>query len=635
MNFHSFRFRILSVTTALVITAITAVSAISIIITYSVISSNISDQMTLKLDSLSDEIELRLNDHSALVKSLALLGHKNAGNISSIEHVIILKNIATVNSWSTGFGIWYEPYKYKGIRYYGAYVYRENGIPVYTDAYSRMPYDFHNRQWYADGKTPGQPGKIAWSVPVSENTRGTALVSAVSPFYDSNNNLLGIAAGDYDIAGIKKIIDETPEKNRGIEVFLLGPDGAVLASSDKSLLKIKMIDEHPDKNFAELGRLIKKSGTGTEQIVHSGNRMSLYFRGINGTGWTLCLMADSSGMYAPVWKIIAAALSAIMLSLLIPAASARTISGRINSPLKRMNDFAARLSQGNFSERLPVDQDDDMGKLARELNLSADSLEHRISAIKTAAEELSVSIENIARESMHLSGLTADESSSIEEILAIISENASAIDKNAADSRRARSLTDEGVSKSFQGSIEASGVIESINEINESSSRISEITALINEIAFQTNLLALNAAIEAARAGKQGRGFAVVANEVRNLARRSAGAAREIGHLITESVTRVEKGTGLVLKSGEFMNDISDAAKTTAGIISEMVISTDEQKNGIEKIRRAVMDLDAMTRKNSVLFRKTSAESGQMAIRIREIMALLDGFSVRERPSRK
>lgn len=631
----SFRFRIFSVNTAVVSAAILIISAVAVIISSSTISKNINDQMTLKLDSLSDAIELKLNEHSSLVKSLALLGDKNAGNISISEHMIILKNMSMANADSFGFGIWYEPYLYKRIRYYGAYVYRQNGEPVYTTAYSRPPYDFHNRQWYIDGKKPELPGKIAWSVPVFENASGVTLISAVSPFFDSNHSILGVTAGDFDISCIKKIIEETPDKNPGICSFLLSPDGTLLASSDKTLLNKKKIDEFADKDFTALFQILKKTKSGMAPVQYSGSPASVYFREISGTGWTLCLMVDTSSLYMPVWRIVYAALACFMLSILISAFSVRAISGRINNPVKLMNDFAVKISKGDFSERLPVEKDDAIGKLAQELNSSADSLEDRISAIKTAAENLSLSIDRTAKESTSLSGLASEQASVIEEIISIINENTSVIEQNAVDSRRAQSLTNEGIQKSSAGSSEASGVIESINEINESSSKISEITALINEIAFQTNLLALNAAIEAARAGEQGRGFAVVAGEVRNLARRSASAAKEIGQLIRESVTRVDRGTDLVLKTGEFMKDISSAAVTTAEIISGMVSATDEQKSGMEHIRMAVMKLDAMTQKSAAFFKINSDESRQMADQAMEMLALMRDFSVRTRPTGK
>ncbi|HPS56845.1 MAG TPA: cache domain-containing protein [Spirochaetota bacterium] len=317
MKIRSFRLRILSVTTAVVMAAIITISAISIYITCSTLNRNMNDHMTLKLDSISKEIEFKLNAHSSLVKSLALLGQRNGGNISSIEHVIILKNFSSANAESFGFGIWYEPYLYKGIRYYGPYVYRDNGEPVYTGAYSQASYDFHNKGWYLAGRKADQSSYIAWSSPVFENASGAVLVSAVSPFFDSNKSLLGVAGGDFDISGIKKIIETIHDDSTGLNAFLLNTDGTLIASSDKTLLTNTEPDQHGNSSFAALGKAVKSTKNGVASVYNSGNSASVYFREISGTGWTLCLIVNNSSFYAPVWKILSAARAGIISEIVL------------------------------------------------------------------------------------------------------------------------------------------------------------------------------------------------------------------------------------------------------------------------------------------------------------------------------
>ena len=169
---------------------------------------------------------------------------------------------------------------------------------------------------------------------------------------------------------------------------------------------------------------------------------------------------------------------------------------------------------------------------------------------------------------------------------------------------------------------------ESINEINVSSRKIVDIISVINEIAFQTNLLALNAAVEAARAGEQGRGFAVVAGEVRNLAQRSGSAAKEIEVLIKDSVNKVEKGTALVLKTGEALNNISVSNKETTGLIVEVAEATEEQMLGMTEVNKALSEMDKMTQQNAALVEEVSGLSEEVLASAREMKDAVSLFTI-------
>jgi len=251
-----------------------------------------------------------------------------------------------------------------------------------------------------------------------------------------------------------------------------------------------------------------------------------------------------------------------------------------------------------------------------------------------AAENLTSAVDQISKGNMNLSQRTTEQASALEEIAATIEENTATVDRNAENSKDAQALTNEGAQKSAIGSDQAVIAIQSINEINDSSKKISEIITVINEIAFQTNLLALNAAVEAARAGDQGKGFAVVAGEVRNLAQRSGGAAKEIELLIKESVEKVEKGTQVVVQSGEFLKEIANAAKTTAHIISEIAAASDEQRQGMDQINRAIVELDSATQQNAALVEETASASEEMANQAQEMLALMSRFTIRNKNSK-
>jgi aerotaxis receptor len=183
---------------------------------------------------------------------------------------------------------------------------------------------------------------------------------------------------------------------------------------------------------------------------------------------------------------------------------------------------------------------------------------------------------------------------------------------NAETADQANKLSGSASEAAAKGGIAVSQVVGTMTEINESSKRIADIISVIDGIAFQTNILALNAAVEAARAGEQGRGFAVVAGEVRNLAQRSADAAREIKVLIGASVDKVEAGTKLVDDAGHTMNDIVAQVKRVSGLIAEISSATHEQQDGIAQIGQAIGSLDSITQQNAALVEESAAASDSL-----------------------
>jgi methyl-accepting chemotaxis protein len=207
-------------------------------------------------------------------------------------------------------------------------------------------------------------------------------------------------------------------------------------------------------------------------------------------------------------------------------------------------------------------------------------------------------------------------------------EMTSTVRQNADNAKVANDLAEETSSKAIQGGEVVNRAVQSMSGINESSKKISDIIGVIDEIAFQTNLLALNAAVEAARAGEQGRGFAVVAGEVRNLAQRSAGAAKEIKDLIRDSVSKVEDGTLLVNESGETLKDIVASVKRVTDMISDIAEASVEQSSGIEQVNKAVTQMDEMTQQNAALVEEASAAGESMAEQANDMRRLLNFFTI-------
>ncbi len=209
-------------------------------------------------------------------------------------------------------------------------------------------------------------------------------------------------------------------------------------------------------------------------------------------------------------------------------------------------------------------------------------------------------------------------------------EMTSAVKQTSENSVHANELAASAKQKAETGGQVVSKAVVAMDEINDASKKIADIIGVIDEIAFQTNLLALNAAVEAARAGEQGRGFAVVAGEVRNLAQRSAGAAREIKDLIRDSVDKVEAGTSLVNESGKTLGEIIDSVDRVSVMIKEISTAAREQSSGIEQVNSAVAQMDEMTQQNAALVEEASAAGEAMAEQAQSMMQMMEFFSLSE-----
>jgi methyl-accepting chemotaxis protein len=267
-------------------------------------------------------------------------------------------------------------------------------------------------------------------------------------------------------------------------------------------------------------------------------------------------------------------------------------------------------------------------KLGGGINALTDNMASVVSQVKVAAEEVTRGAEEISQGNANLSQRTEEQASSLEETASSMEEMTSTVKQNAENAGQANQLAMAARDQADKGGAVVAKAVQAMTEINAASSKIADIIGVIDEIAFQTNLLALNAAVEAARAGEQGRGFAVVAAEVRNLAGRSATAAKEIKALIHDSVQKVEEGSSLVTQSGATLEQIVSAVKKVSDIVAEIAAASQEQSAGIEQVNKAVMQLDELTQQNAALVEEASAASQSMAEQSRSLNESMRRYQV-------
>jgi methyl-accepting chemotaxis protein len=303
-----------------------------------------------------------------------------------------------------------------------------------------------------------------------------------------------------------------------------------------------------------------------------------------------------------------------------------------------LNDIArvlAALAKGDLTERIDADYQGTFGDLKNYSNETVRSLEQMLRHIREASETIHAASGEIASGNTDLSSRTEEQAASLEETASSMEELTSTVKQNAQNARQANKLAEGASEVASRGGDVVGKVVITMGEINDSARKIVDIIGVIDGIAFQTNILALNAAVEAARAGEQGRGFAVVAGEVRNLAQRSAAAAKEIKLLINDSVEKVEGGNRLVEQAGKTMEEVVTSIKRVTDIMNEISAASLEQSNGIEQVGTAVAQMDETTQQNAALVEQAAASaealSGQAATMLEIVRRFrLDDAAVEE-----
>ncbi|MFP1752196.1 methyl-accepting chemotaxis protein [Lonsdalea quercina] len=309
----------------------------------------------------------------------------------------------------------------------------------------------------------------------------------------------------------------------------------------------------------------------------------------------------------------------MVLGLIILITSDRYLVNYLVKPINQLKSHLERLSEGQLSHHLTEFGRNCAGQLFPHVTFLQNSLRSTVSTIRDSAFSIHQGSSEIRMGNNDLSARTEQQAAALQETAASMEELSSTVKMNAENVHQASKLAQEASIVARKGGEITDEVVGTMDDITTSSRKIADITSVINGIAFQTNILALNAAVEAARAGEQGRGFAVVAGEVRNLAQRSAQAAKEIESLIAESVSRIDIGSSQVKKAGEAMGTIITSITHVNDLIGEIASASDEQSRGIEQVGTAVTQMDGVTQQNAALVQEAAAAAGSLEEQARHL----------------
>jgi methyl-accepting chemotaxis protein len=478
-------------------------------------------------------------------------------------------------------------------------------------------YDPTGRPWYVQAVNAGAPVLTA---PYVDATTGK-LVVTFAEAVGGKSDLKAVVGSDVqldnvvrNVAGIKP----TP----GSFAFIVGKDGVIITHPNKELaLKpISALDQSlTPQTLAAMGQ------QGGEARIN-GVRMLLFVRAIEGTDWSLVVALNYAEATHSIRSLIVTSAIAAILAI---AAAAVLLTWTITSLLKRLGlvrdaleDIAS--GEGDLTCRLNAEGRDELSQIAGAFNRFTGKIAATLLEIRHASESVKTSSSEIASGNLDLSGRTEQQAGSLEETASAMEELTSTVKQNADNARQANQLAVSASEVAVQGGAVVAQVVDTMGSINASARKIVDIISVIDGIAFQTNILALNAAVEAARAGEQGRGFAVVASEVRNLAQRSATAAKEIKSLIDASVHEVDAGSQLVEQAGHTMTEVVSSVRRVTDIVGEISAASQEQSSGIAEIGRAITQMDEATQQNAALVEQAAAAAQSLqdqAAHLAEVVA--------------
>lgn len=331
---------------------------------------------------------------------------------------------------------------------------------------------------------------------------------------------------------------------------------------------------------------------------------------------------SDEAMFIMVIVIIAAVLTAIILGIVI--------SRIISVPVSKMVTVTKKLALGDLDVSVDINTKDEIGILADSLKNMIANINEVLNNIVSASQQVAAGSKQVSDSSIALSQGATEQASSIEELTASLEEIASQTNLNAQNANQANELADVAKENALKGNSQMKEMQKAMSEINESSSNISKIIKVIDEIAFQTNILALNAAVEAARAGQHGKGFAVVAEEVRNLAARSANAAKETTDMISGSISKVEVGTKIADETAVALNKIVEDVTKAAELVSNIAVASNEQAIGIGQVNQGIMQVSQVVQTNSATSEESAAASEELSSQAELLKKSVDTFNLKK-----
>ncbi|QIX97606.1 methyl-accepting chemotaxis protein [Cedecea sp. FDAARGOS_727] len=589
-------------TRILLVTAICLVSALCLntFINYYVTSRDNQQSLSATLTSTSLSHSVAISDW---VNGKMTIIHSLEGVALSDDPIPVFRQLAAAG----GFTNIYVGYASKTAKFSDP-----TGVPA--------DFDPTGRPWYQQVVKDDAPVVTA---PYVDAGTGKLVVTFAVPI-KQDGALKAVVAGDVALDSVianVRSIHPTPNSSG----LLLNNDGTLIAAQDPAMT-LKPITDAVKQ--ADLNQLLGGDRRTSGNIAD--REKQLMASPIAGTHWYMVVALDEQDATSGMRSLLKASAIALLVLVLISGGVIHLLVGKVMARLGTIRDGMRAISSGtnDLSQRLPETGHDEVTEIAHAFNAFSDKLGLVMMQLRDSSASVKVAANEIAAGNQDLSARTEQAASSLRETASAVEQITASVANSNESAAQANTQAHSASEAAERGGEVVSKVITTMQAIEQASGKIGDITSVIDSIAFQTNILALNAAVEAARAGEQGRGFAVVAGEVRNLASRSAQAAKEIKGLIDSTTGSVADGSLYVRQAGEAMGKIEHSVGSVLGIMREINIATGEQMKGIQEINHAVSHLDRMVQQNAELVVQSAAAAQALQTQAGELAETAGHFRI-------
>ncbi|MBQ5948550.1 methyl-accepting chemotaxis protein [Massilia sp. ST3] len=475
--------------------------------------------------------------------------------------------------------------------------------------------------WY---EVPKANGRAFFSEPYVYpiNGKDELIASLVAPIM-VNGKFQGAVTGDFMLTKLGAMLAGMKTMDGG--TLALISNGGLYASNKDHARNGKKADDLPAAALEAVRQGQPYQYLDDQDVLHLLQPLRLH---PDIAPWAISLSFPRSVATASARELVGYNLLVSVACAIAAALVMVTVLRRLTRPLRVLGHTMTGLSSGNadLSARLDVRGNDELATIAIGFNGFVAKIESVLRRVRESSESVATAAGEIRQGNTDLSGRTEQQASALEETAASMEELTSTVRQNADNAQQANQLALSASETASRGGEVVARVVDTMSSISESSKKVVDIISVIDGIAFQTNILALNAAVEAARAGEQGRGFAVVASEVRNLAQRSAAAAKEIKALIGDSVDKVGIGSALVAEAGQTMNDVVGSVRRVSDIVAEITAASAEQSAGIGQVNQAIGQMDGVTQQNAALVEEAAAAAESLQQQSATLVALVAEF---------